>query len=81
MKIGLKSGKSFECDDDGAYTSTDKITGETRDTFISLKNRKKYGVNADDIEFFETKLVDEVIADLATWGCEDEPDPHDHSFG
>ena len=80
MKIGLKSGYVFECDDD-SYTETNKYSGELIHIFVSLKDRKKYTVNDDDIEIFESDLLDEDIKELATYGSEYEDDDVDMSFG
>ena len=80
MKIGLKSGYVFECDD-CSYTEANELNGELIHIFISLKDRKKYTVNSDDIEFFESDLYDNDIEELATYGNEDEIDEIDPSFG
>ena len=80
MKIGLKSGYVFECDD-CSYTEANELNGELIHIFISLKDRKKYTVNDECIEFFQSDLYDDDIEELATYGNENEDDCIDMSFG
>ena len=80
MKIGLKSGYVFECDDN-SYIETNKYSGELIHIFVTLKDRKKYTVNDEDIEFFESDLLDDDIEELATYGDDDDDDDIDMAFG
>jgi hypothetical protein len=81
MKIHLKSGKSFTCED-VSYTETNQFSGELIHIFISLSDRVKYTVKDEDIEFFESELDDEDIEELASYGeCDDEHGCIDSSFG
>ena len=80
MKIGLKSGYVFECDD-CSYTEANELNGELIHIFVSLKDRKKYTVNDDNIDYIESDLLDDDIKELATYGNENEDDNVDMSFG
>ena len=79
MKIGLKSGYVFECEDD-SFTETNKYSGELIHIFVSLKDRKKFTVNDEDIEFFESDLLNADIEELATYGDDYEDDDIDPSY-
>ena len=80
MKIDLKSGYVFECDD-LSFTETNELNGELIHIFISLKDRKKYTVNDDNIDYIKSDLSDEDLAELATYGEDNDNDDTDVSFG
>ena len=80
MIIHLKSGKSFNCEEE-SYTESNQISGELIHIFISLDDRKKYMVHDEDIEFFESDLTDEDLKELASYGDTWYEDDIDCSFG
>lgn len=79
MIIGLRSGFVFTCEDE-SYTATNTVSGETIHTFVSFADKQKFVVRDEDIEFWESRLSDEDIENLATYGDETEKVCIDHSF-
>lgn len=81
MKIGLMSGKTFECDN-MSYTETDQYTGETTRVFTNGAEKKKYTVADAAIEFWEEDLAEDELEALMMWGESEEEEEDDTvSFG
>ena len=67
MKIHLKSGNTFECEDEW-YVETNNLSGELTYIFVSISDQKKYTVDSECIEYFEADLDNGDLEELAMYG-------------